>query len=405
MAKKNGANMDAERKAAFDKLNIDYERRLILCLDGGGMRGILTIQLLKKLEETAGIPCFKLFDMVAGTSTGGIIAGLITTGYTAAEIEKMYIDLVTEVFDKRFLGQRFVNPPAFSKNNYRTLLKKVVNDISVEKACTLQDIDLLITAQDISAAEETFFTCFKQDDDSYYGTYKDVLLRAAMEATMSAPTYFYPLERFVDGGTTTYNNPSLAAFMEAVSYSRRDKDATLSAYKLTELTMFSFGTGISRQFIKPTQTINPHGIDIVFWLNWLMTQTGQDASAMQVNTFRSPMVSKTIQFRRFQISLDPDAIKKLPNTDTLDANKYHSKWLHDLDEEVLGNIDMADVTKFDLMKIIGEQMAAYIVQTGNNFQKDLADTRCNDLLVTTSGDIVRIQKQMSNPEWLDNFIA
>ncbi len=405
MAKLNGVGMNAARKQAFEKLHIDLERRLILCLDGGGMRGILTIQLLKKLEETAGIPCYQLFDMVAGTSTGGIIAGLITTGYTATEIEKMYIDLVTEVFDVRFLGQRFINPPAFSKHKYRTLLKKVVSNISIEKACTLQDIDLLITAQDISAAEETFFTCFKQDDDTYYGTYKDVLLRSVMEATMSAPTYFYPLERFVDGGTTTYNNPSLAAFMEAVSYSRKDKDATLSAYKLTELTLFSFGTGISRQFIKPTQTLNPHGIDIVFWLNWLMTQTGQDASAMQVNTFRSPMVSKTIDFRRFQISLDPDAIKKLPNTDVLDPNKYNSKWLHDLDEEVLGNIDMADVTKFDLMKIIGEQMAEYIVQSGNNFQKDLADNRCNDLLVTTSGDIVRIQKQMSNPDWLDNITA
>jgi Patatin len=51
------------------------------------MRGILTIQLLKKLEEVAGIPCFDLFDMVAGTSTGGIIAGLIVKGLTATEIE------------------------------------------------------------------------------------------------------------------------------------------------------------------------------------------------------------------------------------------------------------------------------------------------------------------------------
>jgi uncharacterized protein len=40
----------------------------------------MTLQLLKKLEEIAGIPCFELFDMVAGTSTGGIIAGLIAAG-------------------------------------------------------------------------------------------------------------------------------------------------------------------------------------------------------------------------------------------------------------------------------------------------------------------------------------
>jgi uncharacterized protein len=405
MAKPNADKISDARKQAFINLNIDPKRRVILCLDGGGMRGILTIQLLKKLEEIAGIPCYELFDMVAGTSTGAIIGGLITMGHTAKDIEVMYINLVSQVFDKKSLGNRFVNPPAFSKEKYRELLKGILSDITLENACKLQDIDLMITSQDISASEETFFSCFKQDDGSYYGTYKDVLLRSVMEATMSAPTYFYPLERFLDGGTTTYNNPSLAAFMEAVSYSRADKNADLSAYQISGTTLFSFGTGISRQFIKPTQTTNPHGIDLVFWLNWLMTQTGQDASAMQVNAFRSPMISKAIQFRRFQISLDPTAIKKIPNTDALDELKYHTKWLHDLGEDILGNIDMADTTKFDLMKVIGEQMALFIVQSGNNFQHDLADAHFNDLLVTTSGDIIRIQKQLSDPKWIDSFQA
>lgn len=405
MAKPNAANISATRKMAFDKLKIAPERRVILSLDGGGMRGILTIQLLKQLEETAGIPCYELFDMIAGTSTGAIIGGLITMGLTAKEIETKYISLVTDVFDKRSLGNRYINPPAFSKEKYRTLLKEITADITLEKACALHDLDIMITAQDISAAEETFFSCFKQDDGTYYGTYKSVLLRSVMESTMSAPTYFYPLERFLDGGTTTYNNPSLAAFMEAVSYSRADKRAELSAYQLSGITMFSFGTGISRLFIKPTETLNPHGLDIKFWLNWIMTQTGQDASAMQVNTFRSPMVSRTIDFRRFQVSLDPAAIQKIPNTDELDEHKYHTRWLHELGEDVLGNIDMADITRFDIMQVIGRQVALFIVQSGNNFQRDLIDDNCNDLLVTASGDIVRIQKQLSNPQWLDGFQA
>jgi uncharacterized protein len=404
MAKPNGDKMDAKRLQAFKNLNIDPKRRAMLCLDGGGMRGILTIQLLKKLEEIAGIPCFQLFDMVAGTSTGGIIAGLITSGKTAVEIETLYVNLVTQVFDKKTLGNRFINPPAFTKEKYREQLKKVVQDISLQDACKATDIDLMITSQDMSAAEETFFSCFKQTDGSFYGTYKDILLRAVMEATMSAPTYFYPLERFVDGGTTTYNNPSLAAFMEAVSYSRADKDKSQSEYQITAITMFSFGTGISRQFIKPGDTINPHGIDIAFWLNWLMTQTGQDASAMQVDTFRSPMVQQTIDFRRFQISIDPASIQKIPNTDGLDEAKYHSKWLHDLGEDVLGSIDMADVTRFDLMKIIGEQMAAFIVQSGNGFKKDLAQNN-RDILVTAFGDIARIQKQLGSPAWIDAYKA
>jgi uncharacterized protein len=405
MAKPNLSNITAARRQAFDKLKIEPDKRVILCLDGGGMRGILTIQLLKKLEELAGIPCYELFDMIAGTSTGAIIGGLITTGNTATDIEKLYKDLIRQVFDKKLTGHRFINPPAFSKKQYRKLLKQKVDNITLEKACAIHDLDLMLTAQDISAAEETFFSCFKQDDGSYYGTYKDILLRAVMEATMSAPTYFHPLERFLDGGTTTYNNPALAAFMEAVSYSRADKNPNLSAYQMSAITIFSFGTGISRQFIKPEETVNPPGIDIKFWLDWIMTQTGQDASAMQINVFRSPIIKQSIDFRRFQISLDPTAIKKLPNTDALDPGDYESKWLHDLSEHTLGNIDMADVTKFPLMKVIGEQMAEYIVRSGNNFQKDLVDHRNNDQLVTFFGDIDRIKKQMSDPKWIDGFVA
>ena len=64
---------------------------------------------------------------------------------------------------------------------------------------------------------------------------------------------------------------------------------------------------------------------------------------------------------------------------------------------------MADITKFDLMKIIGMQMAAYIMESGNAFTKDLMDKNGNDLLVKATGDIIRIKTQMSDPFWLDNF--
>jgi len=393
--------MDAKRKAAFEKLNININHRAILCLDGGGMRGILTIQLLKKIEEIAEIPLHQLFDMVAGTSTGGIIAGLICTGHNATQIETLYESLVTKVFDKRNLGNRFVNPPAFSKQQYRKLLLETIKNETLEQACHKHDIDLLITAQDMAAAEETFFTCFKQADNTYHGTYRNVLLRSVMEATMSAPTYFYPLERFVDGGTTTYNNPSLASFIEAVSYScPRGKQPD---YRMSEITLFSFGTGISRQFIKPDDTINPKGVDLSFWLNWLMTQTPQDASAMQVDMFRSPMMNTLVDFRRFQISLDPNSIAKIPNVDALDEKKYKTKWLHDLREETLGSIDMADVTRFDLMKVIGAQMAEFIVQSQNNFRTDLVNERSRDTLVSAFGDVPRILKQMSTASWVDGF--
>ena len=408
MAKPLGDNMPKERREAFKKLNIDPGDRIIISLDGGGMRGILTIQLLKKLEEVAGIPCYDLADMVAGTSTGGIIAGLMVKGFTAFEIEEKYDELIKEVFHKRPIGNRFINPPQFSKKKYRELLKDLIgSDLTLEQACEIKDLDLMITSRDMSAAEETFFTAFKQADGSYHGTYKKVLLRAVMESTMSAPTYFYPLERFVDGGVTTHNNPSLAAFIEAISYSTpRDENGKRipAAYKIPNVTVYSFGTGATQHFIKPTRTLNPKGNDIKFWLDWLINETSEDASSVQENTFRSLMIQNSVRFKRYQISLDPPALRKLPNCDMLDPKKYGSKWLWDLEEDSLAKIDMANLKHYDLMKIIGQQMAEYIVkESKNGFKDDLVNENGNDQLVTFSGDITRIQKQMGDPEWLDSF--
>ncbi|MFM7766115.1 MAG: patatin-like phospholipase family protein, partial [Sphingomonadales bacterium] len=80
----------SEITSAKQKLKIPAENKLILCLDGGGMRGILSIQLLKTLEKIAGIPAYAMFDLVAGTSTGAIIAALMATGHTGEQIEQRY---------------------------------------------------------------------------------------------------------------------------------------------------------------------------------------------------------------------------------------------------------------------------------------------------------------------------
>jgi hypothetical protein len=83
----------------------------------------------------------------------------------------------------------------------------------------------------------------------------------------------------------------------------------------------------------------------------------------------------------------------------LNAHKYGSTSLRGLTEDELGNIDMADVTKMDLMQVIGTQMAEFILMQGGAFTKDLADDN-RDMLVTTSGDIARIRRQMAEPAWL-----
>jgi hypothetical protein len=387
--------LSPEQNAAYTNLGVSPDNRIIISLDGGGMRGILTLQLLKKMEEIAGIPCYKFCDMVAGTSTGAIIAGMIAFGKTAAEIEKLYIEFVTKVFLKNgFLANRFLNPPAYNKKNYRAALKNLLSDTTMEQAHTQTGLDIMITAKDVSDNEETFFTCF-ENNGQINGTYKTALLRSVMEATMSAPTYFHSLERFIDGGTTTFNNPSAAALLEAVRYSGKGK------YTADKTTLFSMGTGTLVQSVDPALAFNPKGLDAYFWLNYVMDESSQDASSMQVDMFRSGLIST--DYRRFQMSLDKQAMQLMPDKNIAALHVGNATWLRDLTNEDLGKIGMDDITKFGLMQTIGEAMTEYIMQK-NKFTRDLNDTPSHrDELITAYNNVSRIQQIMQDTKWIDEY--
>nr|WP_294860754.1 patatin-like phospholipase family protein [uncultured Fluviicola sp.] len=397
----------SKREIARENLNIGANKKIIISIDGGGMRGIFTIQLLKKLEELAGSPIYEWADMIAGTSTGAIIGGLITKKKTAVEIESLYEQLVSKVFTSRsLLASRFYNPPAFDKINYRKLLKTIVGDDTLKNANDESGLDMLFTSKDISAGEETFFTCFKVGNETK-GTYQDVLLRGVMEATMSAPTYFAPFERFVDGGTTSYNNPVGAAVLEAVVYNGKGK------YHINELAVFSFGTSTLFRFVDAKDVENPKGPDALFWLNYVMDEASKDASEMQVDMLRSPLLDG-LDFRRYQLSLDEEAIKKLPDLSLESVPHEMADWIHQLSNEELSKIDMSDVTKFPLMKVLGEAVAEHICppseankplneRKANWFRRDLIDPETGrGELVTAHGDKVANLSHLSNPAWIDS---
>ena len=398
--------METTKQIAHRNLGIREGDKIILSIDGGGMRGILTIQLLKKLEAIAGSPCYEWCDMIAGTSTGAIIASLILRKKNAKEIENLYIKLVSRVFTKRnFLSNRYYNPPAFDKKNYRNVLKEIVGDSTLEDVCKETGLDCVLTSKDMSAGEETFFTCVN-NGGKYIGTYKTVLLRGVMEATMSAPTYFTPFERFIDGGTTTFNNPVMAAVLEALEYTGKGK------YNSEQLTVFSFGTGTTLRFIAPEKTKEPKGIDALFWLNYVMEETGKDASEMQIDILRSGLING-LNLRRYQISFDEESMAKLPNEQIAHIQALKADWLHQLKNDVLGDIDMADVSMFSLMIAIGNAMVDYICppnetklpiekQKGNWFRSDFIDSKTKrGTLVTARGDIPTIKSNLENKAWIE----
>jgi uncharacterized protein len=383
-----------EQTLVYEKLRIDPANRIIVSLDGGGIRGILTLQLLKKIEEIAGLRLNQFCDLFAGTSTGGIIAGLLAAGHSAAEIEELYIQLVSKVFLKNgLLANRFLNPPEYDKKIYRKALKAVLGNQTLKQISLGHQVDLLITAKDISDNEETFFTAF-HTPDGIRGTYQDALLRTVLESTMSAPTYFSPLERFVDGGITTYNNPALAALMEAVRYDGRGK------YDFPRITLFSFGTGKTVKSIPPQDGARPAGMGAYFWLNYIMDKSSQDASSMQNDLFRANLME--LDFRRYQLSLDTAAIRKLNDRSLSAIPHTNAGTLHELTDRDLADIKLDDVSKFELMKTIGEAMVDYIM-AGNKFQADLNNTPTKrDELITAFENINSIRSLLTSADWIDN---
>lgn len=134
---------------------------------------------------------------------------------------------------------------------------------------------------------------------------------------------------------------------------------------------------------------------------------------MQVDMLRSRMF-KDLDFRRFQLSLDTTSIQKLPDKKIVHIPEVEADWLHELTDDVLSHIDMADITRFPLMKTIGEATADFICPTdeyrmaipdrkGNWFQTDLIDPVTHrGTLVTAHGDIEAIKSHFSNAVWIDS---
>jgi uncharacterized protein len=196
----------------------------ILSLDGGGIRGALTLGFLEKIEE---ILCkrykkenFRLcdyFDLIGGTSTGAIIAGALVIGMKASEIKQMYLDLGGEIFGAKKL--KF----------WEALFKiKPLEDklIDVFKELTLGDPTLKTGLCIVSKRADTRSTwpLINHPNGKYYSKNKGILLRKAVRSSTAAPTFFVPekfdvgegeVGAFIDGGVSMANNPALQLFLVA----------------------------------------------------------------------------------------------------------------------------------------------------------------------------------------------
>ena len=237
--------------------------RKMLALDGGGIRGLITLGMLKRLEECVG-SLSDYFDYIAGTSTGAIIAAGLARGMSVDQLITFYKNTGREMFEKSRLDKRLIS--FYTADPLREQLQKVFNanedgsyhPDAPDKGLTPDNLRCLLLVVTRNATTDSPWPISSNPDARYNDPgRRDCNLRIPLwqlvRASTAAPIYFPPeilkwdptdplkTFKFVDGGMTPYNNPAFLLF----------RMATHPLYRLgwktgeENLLLISVGTGMA----------------------------------------------------------------------------------------------------------------------------------------------------------------
>jgi predicted acylesterase/phospholipase RssA len=217
----------------------------VLAIDGGGIRGILPAMVLADLERRTNRPIIDLFDLIVGTSTGGLVALALSCPdaegkprHTARDIVKLYDVEGKRVFS-RSVWHKIRSVGALAEGKYPSGgIEGVLQDYFGE--CRLKDAlaDVVVPAYEIERRMPFFFKTANAKQKSYY----DYPMKNVIRAATAAPTYFEPMQVQIDGPNDYYAlvdgalfayNPGMCAYVEALNRFP-DRDSVI---------MVSLGTG------------------------------------------------------------------------------------------------------------------------------------------------------------------
>ncbi|CAG4946867.1 unnamed protein product [Parnassius apollo] len=279
-------------------LESNMKQGRLLCLDGGGIRGLVLIQLLINLEAAIEQPIIHCFDWVAGTSTGGILALALAAGKTLRECQQLYFRM------KEFA---FVGMRPYPSEPLESILKECLGTETVMADITHPKLMILAVLADRKPVDLHIFRNYESAQDildRYNGTSSprgaastagaetgarrtvvslaappppaEQLVWQAARATGAAPSYFRASGRYIDGGLMG-NNPTLDALTElaelrlAYEGTGQHEEAKKTNLKI----VVSCGTGrIPVSEIKDYDVFKPEGLWDTARLAWGLSALG-----------------------------------------------------------------------------------------------------------------------------------
>ncbi len=330
-----------------DHFKNDGKPKRILALDGGGLRGILTLGILQKIEDVlrarhGGQPAFRLahyYDLIAGTSTGAIIAAALAMGMSVEDLRKMYLDLGKRVFERSWLRQGFIR----AKYDERKLIDELKRVYGADT--TLGDPKKLITGLLVVTKRIDTGSPWPLSNNpggKYFAARPnhvvgngDYPLWKVVRASTAAPAYF-DAERiticqppdgkliagdFVDGGVSPHNNPALMAFLYA----------TLEGYEVgwplgaDRILLTSVGTGAADPAVQHSSIAAQHAVKSLLSLmqdastlneiilQWLADGPAHREIDREVGTLAGDSVDgrRLLTYARYNVDLTLDEVQRL----------------------------------------------------------------------------------------------
>lgn len=327
-------------------LAADGSPKRILALDGGGLRGILTLGMLEHIErllaERHGTgDKFRLahyFDLIAGTSTGAIIAAGLAKGMSVAEVLSEYRSLGEKVFEKS-LFRKGVFRAKYDAEALSKELRRVYGPKTTLGSDALLTGLVIVTKRLDSGSPWPIVNnprgrYFNGDGNGRIGN-GDFALWQVVRASTAAPMFFDPeklviaeakgreaqVGNFVDGGVSPYNNPALQALMVA----------TLDGYSIgwptgaDRLMLVSLGTGSPDPAVSEVGMAAGHAVksllslmqDVAVMqrtlLQWMSTSATATSIDRELGDLRHDLIGGTplINYLRYDVDLAEQAVRTL----------------------------------------------------------------------------------------------